>query len=173
MPRPVKTPVENMINQSEIPPSAELFTAYLGGWKDANDADKGQSFYTFGFIDQDTVKSTGSDIYYTPIDNSYGFWQFPSTSYTVNGEYHKLHDNTAIADTGTTLALVDDQTCKSVYAAIPGSKISSLYGVSFLLPSIRYNSQDRVLTISYRAMSSRPILHFRHYQTASLMSAAR
>jgi hypothetical protein len=49
-PTPAKTPVDNMILQSAIPSSAELFTAYLGSYKDKNDPDKGQSFYTFGFI---------------------------------------------------------------------------------------------------------------------------
>ena len=49
-PTPAKTPVDNMILQSAIQPSAELFTAYLGSYKDKNDPDKGQSFYTFGFI---------------------------------------------------------------------------------------------------------------------------
>ena len=51
-PQPVATPVENMITQKDIPASAELFTAYLGSWRDANEPDKGESFYTFGFIDQ-------------------------------------------------------------------------------------------------------------------------
>ena len=51
-PTPVKTPVDNMIAQDDIPSTQELFTAYLGSWRDANDPDKGQSFYTFGYIDQ-------------------------------------------------------------------------------------------------------------------------
>ncbi|KAK5164931.1 uncharacterized protein LTR77_009596 [Saxophila tyrrhenica] len=124
----VRTPVENLVAQSAIPPAAELFTAYLGSYKDANDPDHGQSFYTFGFIDKDVVKSTGSDVYYTPIDNSAGFWQFPSSSYTINGTVTKTAGRTAIADTGTTLALVDDATCKAVYDAIPGSKLSKEVG---------------------------------------------
>jgi hypothetical protein len=49
-PTPVKTPVENMISQQDIPQTAELFTANLGSWRDANDPDKGESFYTFGYI---------------------------------------------------------------------------------------------------------------------------
>jgi hypothetical protein len=51
-PTAVKTPVENMIAQSDIPADMELFTAYLGSWRDAAEPDKGESFYTFGFIDQ-------------------------------------------------------------------------------------------------------------------------
>lgn len=119
-----------MIAQSTIPPSAELFTAYLGSVKDANDADKGDSFYTFGFIDQETVNASGSEIHYTPVDRSYGFWQVASNGYSVNGETFQTSANTAIMDTGTTLALVDDQTCKNIYATIPGAKLDKMQGVS-------------------------------------------
>jgi len=51
-PTPVKTPVENMIDQSDIFRDAELFTAYLGSWRDIAERDQGKSFYTFGYIDQ-------------------------------------------------------------------------------------------------------------------------
>jgi hypothetical protein len=84
-PTPVQTPVENMITEQDIPQSAELFTANLGSWRDANDPDKGVSFYTFGYIDQDVVKASGQEIAYTPVDNSQGFWMFDSASATVNG----------------------------------------------------------------------------------------
>jgi len=120
-PTPVKTPVDNMIAQDEIPSSAELFTAYLGSWRDADEADKGESFYTFGYIDQPTVAKSGQEVYYTPVDNSEGFWMFNSASASVNGKAIAQTGNTAIADTGTTLALVADATCSAIYAAIPGA----------------------------------------------------
>jgi len=34
-PQRLQTPVENMITQEDIPRRAELFTAYLGSWRDA------------------------------------------------------------------------------------------------------------------------------------------
>lgn len=121
-PHPVATPVQNMITQEDIPKSAELFTAYLGSWRDANDPDQGESFYTFGYIDQDVLKAAKvSEPYYTPVDNSNGFWQFESSSATVDGKTVDRSGNTAIADTGTTLALVDDKTVEAIYAAIPGA----------------------------------------------------
>lgn len=61
-----------MINQGSITSENQLFTCWLGGWRDAGDAE-GRSWYTFGFIDQDAVRATGSDVWYTGIDNSYGF----------------------------------------------------------------------------------------------------
>ena len=122
-PSQVQTPVENMISQDDIPKTSELFTVKLGSVKDANDPDKGESFYTFGYIDQAIL---GAQIpYYTPVDNSQGFWMFDSASAAVNGKTIARSGNKAIADTGTTLALVDDATCKAIYAAIPGSKYDS------------------------------------------------
>lgn len=120
-PQPVKTPVDNMIAQSDIPQTSELFTAKLGSWRDANEPDQGVSFYTFGFIDQATVQASGDQISYTPVDNSQGFWMFDSASATVNGQSIARAGNKAIADTGTTLALVDDSTCNAIYDAIPGA----------------------------------------------------
>lgn len=124
-PTQVQTPVENMISQQDIPQTAELFTANLGSWRDSSDPDKGVSFYTFGYIDQDVVSASGQEIAYTPVDNSQGFWMFDSTSATVNGQTISQSGNTAIADTGTTLALVADATCQAIYNAIPGAQYDS------------------------------------------------
>nr|POF01149.1 aspergillopepsin-1 [Quercus suber] len=110
-PNPVKTPIDNLAG-------SKIVTAYLGSWRDANEADKGESFYTFGSIDQDIVGT--KTIQYTPVDTSNGFWEFPSTKSIINGKTVQV-TGTAIADTGTTLALLDDATVKAVYAAIPGS----------------------------------------------------
>lgn len=122
-PTPVATPVQNMISQEDIPSGAELFTVNLGSWRDAEDPDQGASFYTFGYIDEDLVGS--QEIYYTPVDNSQGFWMFDSPSATVNGNTIAQSGNTAIADTGTTLALVSDDVCEAIYNAIPGSTYDS------------------------------------------------
>ncbi|KAJ5504079.1 hypothetical protein N7463_006953 [Penicillium fimorum] len=121
-PQTVSTPVENMISQADIPKSAEVFTAKLGSWRDSDEPDKGESFYTFGYIDQDTVKAAEAEIHYTPVDNSQGFWMFDSASATVNGNSLSRAGNKAIADTGTTLALVDDEICQAIYDAIPGAE---------------------------------------------------
>lgn len=121
-PTRVKTPVENMIAQNDIPVDKKVFTAYLGSYKDVaeGDPDQGKGFYTFGYIDQDALG--GEEPYYTPVDSSKGFWMFPSATAGVGGMVVPRVNNTAIADTGTTLALVDDDVCKAIYAAIPGAK---------------------------------------------------
>lgn len=120
-PEKVKTPMENLIANNLIPQDSQLFTAHLG----ASDETGDNSFYTFGYIDQDTVNATGNKISYAAVDNSQGFWTFQSTSATVNGQNIDRSGNTAIADTGTTLALVDDDTVKAIYDAIPNSKYDS------------------------------------------------
>ena len=112
-----------MILQSDIPSSQELFTCYLGSWRDENDVDHGESFYTFGYIDEQVLSRCGvSEPHYVPIDPSKGFWQFSSPTATLNGEIiQRPPGNTAIADTGTTLALVDDALCEKIYSTIPGA----------------------------------------------------
>ena len=115
-PNPVATPVENMSAQEDIPQDAELFTAFLG-----NESE--DSFYTFGYIDQDALG--GQTPTYTPVDNSQGFWMFDSASAAINGKTIARSGNTAIADTGTTLALVSDDVLEQIYAAIPGAKQST------------------------------------------------
>jgi len=125
-----------MISQSDIPKGEELFTAWLGASRDSSSAQQ-NSFYTFGFIDNDALSSinaTADGMHYTPVDNSQGFWQFSSESTAVNGTPVAQRGNTAIADTGTTLALVSDAVVKALYAAIPGSKYDSTQQ-GYLIPS--------------------------------------
>ncbi|KAL9131360.1 MAG: hypothetical protein Q9217_000687 [Psora testacea] len=121
-PGPVKTPVEEMIAQSDIPKESELFTAYLSNYKNSSDT----AFCTFGSIDHDAGKTIARS------------------------------GNTAIADTGTTLALVDDTVCQAVYDAIRGGTYdSSQQGYVFpsdtntsSLPDVSYSVGDRQFSIN-------------------------
>lgn len=111
-PYPVATPVENMILQDDIPPSAELFTAWLGNKLEP-------SFFTFGYIDEKALQNQQPT--YTPLDSSQGTWLFESTVASINGEQYDRSGNKALADTGTTLCLVGDSLCERIYASIPGA----------------------------------------------------
>ncbi|KAL5113137.1 hypothetical protein ACEQ8H_008998 [Pleosporales sp. CAS-2024a] len=123
-PNQQETLVANAISQGII--QSQLFTAYLGSWRDANEADKGESFYTFGYIDHDILKAAdATEPNYADVDSSQGFWQIQSTSATVNGQTITRSKNTAIMDTGTTLCLVEDSLVEAVYKAILGSKYDS------------------------------------------------
>ena len=127
-PKAVATPVENMIAQhtgaASSSSSAALFTAYLGSWRDtADEADGGASFYTFGYIDGDVLARSGvAEPHWAPVDASHGFWQFASETVVVGARTLRRRGATAIADTGTTLALLDDEACAAIYAAVPGAR---------------------------------------------------
>ncbi|KAK3377904.1 aspartyl proteinase [Podospora didyma] len=129
-PDPQPTPVTNMIAQSDIPKDAELFTSAFYSLRDKAP----DSFYTFGWIDEDLVKASGEEIAWTDIDSSEGFWMFPSESVTINGSKLALSGNKAIADTGTTLALVSDEVCDALYKQIKGASYSEKYQ-GYIIPS--------------------------------------
>ena len=101
---------------------SELFTAKLTRASETNVA----GFYTFGYIDEQLVGN--QSIYYTDvIANTNGFWEFSSTTATVGGiVLSRPVGNTAIADTGTTLILVDDDLLASIYVPLGGKKDPSL-----------------------------------------------
>ncbi|KAH6840749.1 aspartic peptidase domain-containing protein [Chaetomium sp. MPI-CAGE-AT-0009] len=122
-PDPQLTPVDNMIAQEDIPKEAELFTSAMYSNRDEDR----RSFYTFGWIDEDLVKSSGEEIAWTDIDKSAGFWMFSSEHASVNGEPVSMEGNKAIADTGTSLALVSDEVCNALYSKIPGAEYNEEY----------------------------------------------
>ncbi|KAH9939325.1 acid protease [Epithele typhae] len=115
-PKPVATPVENMISKSIIDPP--VFTVKLGRGTEPG-------FYSFGYID---TSVTSNPITYTDVDNSQGFWQVPSTSWSLGGETKTREGNTTILDTGTTLLLVSDDVVDELYGAIPGAKYDNEQG---------------------------------------------
>ena len=107
------------MTQRNIPIDKQLFTAYLSSYRDAKDRDH-KSFYTFGFIDKKAVG--GQPIHYADVDSSQGLWQFQSTTATISDRQVARFDNTAVADTGSSLALIDDSVCAAIYDAIPGAR---------------------------------------------------
>lgn len=79
----------------------------------------GSGTYEFGNID--SSKYAGK-LAYVPVDSSAGFWQFASASYKVAGTVgQNTQANPAIADTGTSLLLVDDNVVTAYYAKVPGA----------------------------------------------------
>jgi len=117
MPNPVPTPVENMHAQDAIPPDTEVFTCKLS----RHDEEPG--FYTFGHIDEEHVVQQAP--HYTPVLDTSGFWKINSCSATINETVVDRTGNTAIADTGTSLCLVESSLCEAIYKAIPGAKFDS------------------------------------------------
>lgn len=82
--------------------------------------------YEFGKID--TTKYQG-ELHTTTIDNSRGFWEFDSASYSIGGQVtQNPNASPAIADTGTSLVMVDEDIAEAYYAQIEGSSVSSAAG---------------------------------------------
>lgn len=76
--------------------------------------------YEFGNID--SSKFSGS-LTYVPIDSSQGFWQFRSDRFSVGGqEQQNPGASPAIADTGTSLMLVDDAVAQAYYSQVQGAQ---------------------------------------------------
>lgn len=79
----------------------------------------GSGEYEFGTID--SSKYTGQ-LQYVDVDSSQGFWAFPSASFKVGGTAGTNTGTTpAIADTGTSLMLVDPSVVKAYYAQVQGA----------------------------------------------------
>lgn len=76
--------------------------------------------YEFGRIDKS--KFIG-DLAYTPVDSSRGFWQFTSNSFAVGNGSVQTNDQAspAIADTGTTLMMVDDAVAQAYWGQVEGA----------------------------------------------------
>jgi aspergillopepsin I len=115
-PQPQKTFFDNAMAQGAL--SSNVFTV---------DLKKGEpGTYDFGYIDE--AKKT-SDVHYTSVDSSNGFWEFTSTGYGVgnNGSFQQQNIQ-AIADTGTTLLLIEESIVKEYYSQVDGASYNSRQG---------------------------------------------
>jgi aspergillopepsin I len=126
----------------------------------ANLEDNASGTYTFGEID--SSEYTG-DIYYTDIDNSNGFWEFSSTSYAINGQTAQNSGaSPAIADTGTSLLLLDDAVVSAYYSAVSGAQQSEsqggyIYDCSATLPSLGVAIGDHIVTLNGADLTFAPL----------------
>lgn len=77
--------------------------------------------YEFGRIDPS--KFQGS-LTFTPVDSSRGHWEFQSTSFAIgDGEVQRNSKaSPAIADTGTSLMLVDNEVVEAYWAQVEGAR---------------------------------------------------
>ncbi|KZO95222.1 acid protease [Calocera viscosa TUFC12733] len=119
------TPFQNMLNQKLL--DRPIFTVKL---------DKGDSggFYTFGHVNGG-VLPPGVDIWTTYVDSSNGWWEFESRAIMIGKhEFPRPQGNTAIADTGTTLILLDDDAVSAIYSAVRGAVLNHAAG-GWILPS--------------------------------------
>lgn len=105
---------ENVADQLD----EKLFTADL-------DVDASGT-YEFGKLDSSKYQG---ELHTTPIDNSRGFWEFSSSTYSIGGkDTQNYNASPAIADTGTSLMMVDDAVAKAYYAQIEGATMNDQAG---------------------------------------------
>ncbi|KAF7165572.1 hypothetical protein CNMCM5623_009757 [Aspergillus felis] len=81
--------------------------------------------YDFGYIDNS--KYTGQ-LTYTNVDSSQGFWMFTTDGYAVGNGAANGNQISGIADTGTTLLLLDDSVVADYYSQVSGAENNSQYG---------------------------------------------
>ncbi|OAL54362.1 acid protease [Pyrenochaeta sp. DS3sAY3a] len=116
---PQKTFFDNVMNDLDMP----VFTADL-------DPD-GTGVYEFGKID--ATKFEG-EMAWIPVKAETGFWQFPSTKFAVGDQmFENPQGSEAIADTGTSLLLVDQQVAEAYYSQVRGAQLNAQVG-GFIYP---------------------------------------
>ncbi|KAL4909298.1 hypothetical protein BDW74DRAFT_146339 [Aspergillus multicolor] len=100
----------------------------------------GVGSYEFGTVDKSKYK--GSLVNAT-VDSSGGFWKFESSYYRVGNGTLKQHDHatSTIADTGTSLMLLEQTVVDQYYAAVKGAQFATsasgyIYPCSAELPNL-------------------------------------
>ncbi|RAK83337.1 hypothetical protein ABZX51_008211 [Aspergillus tubingensis] len=95
--------------------------------------------YEFGTIDKTKYQGNIANV---SVDSSNGYWQFSTPKFSVaDGELKDIGNvNTSIADTGTSLMLLDDDVVTAYYAQVPnsvyvGSAGGYIYPCNTTLPS--------------------------------------
>ncbi|KAJ3577094.1 hypothetical protein NPX13_g3475 [Xylaria arbuscula] len=80
--------------------------------------------FNFGYIDH-TLHD--SEIVYTGVDTSSGFWSVKNTAFGISGQnltYSFLEPKSVIIDTGTTLLFAPEASVDTYFAKIPGANFS-------------------------------------------------
>lgn len=104
--------------------------------------------FDFGFTD--SSKYTGS-LTYTDVDDSEGYWGFSVDGWSVGSTSGAGFSG--IADTGTTLLLLDDSLVEKYYAKVSGASYSSseggyVFDCSTDLPDFKVTIGDYTATVS-------------------------
>ena len=126
----------------------------------AVDLKKGQPG-TYAFGTTDASKYTGQ-ITYVNVDNSQGFWSFTTSGYAIGNGAVNTNSITGIADTGTTLLLIDDNVVRAYYARVAGAKNDPqqggyTYPCSATLPPISFQIGSYKATVPGSYINYAPV----------------
>lgn len=114
--------------------------------------------YDFGALKSASYKGS---IAYTSVDSSQGFWSFTASGFSVGGDSSSSTSLTGIADTGTTLLLLDDSVVSAYYNAISGASYDSSQGgytfdCSITPPDFAFTVGSNTITIPGQYMNYAP-----------------
>lgn len=116
---PKKTFFENVMPTLELP----VFTADL--------EPDGSGVYEFGKIDDSKFQG---ELSWIPVQSESGFWQFSSTKFAIGDNvFDNPVGSDAIADTGTSLLLVDQEVAEAYYAQVESAELNQKAG-GFVYP---------------------------------------
>ncbi|KAM0257364.1 hypothetical protein ACHAQJ_004452 [Trichoderma viride] len=115
--------------------------------------------YNFGFID--TSLASGS-VVYTPVDNSQGFWGFTAAGYSIGGGKLNRSSIDGIADTGTTLLLLDDSIVDAYYNQVDSAEFNNdqegyVFDCSEDLPAFTFGVGSSSISVSGDLINLAPI----------------
>ena len=129
--------------------ASPVFTVYLD--------ENGAGEYEFGAID--SSKYSGQ-IYYTAVDSSEGHWQFETNTFSIGKAASQTYSSasSAIADTGTSLILLDDDIVTAYYKQVSGAKYSSsqggyVFSCTTTLPNFGVTIAGHVFTVPGAALN--------------------
>ena len=122
--------------------------------------------YDFGFID--SSKYTG-DITYVPVSTSQGFWEFTADGYAVGTGQVSSTSIDGIADTGTTLLLLDDSIVSDYYGQVDGASYDSSQGGYTFACSATLPDFTAVIG-GYNAVIPGSFLNYAPVDSSSMMS---
>lgn len=137
----------------------------------ANLKKNASGFYAFGEIDNTAFQGNLSSV---PVDNSNGFWQFNSPQFAIGSGQPQANAGAspAIADTGTTLLIVDNAVAEAYYATVQGAAFDNTQGL-FTFPC---NSQLQDLSVAagnnYMARIDKSLLNFEQIDAQSMSTTA-
>ena len=126
----------------------------------AVDLKKGQPG-TYAFGTTDASKYTGP-ITYVNVDNRRGFWSFTTDGYAIGDGAVNTNSIAGIADTGTTLLLINDSVVRAYYASVAGARNDPqqggyTYPCSSTLPSISFQVGSYKATVPGSYINYAPV----------------
>ena len=123
-------------------------------------------FYAFGEVDQTAFKGNLSAV---AVDNSNGFWQVTSNAFKIGNDQvqQAANANPAIADTGTTLLIVDDAVAQAYYKTVQGAALNQQQGLFTFPCTSQLQDLSVALGNNYMATIDKSLLNFEQIDAQS------